>query len=901
MKQTTDKKAVMADSSKSNHSADSVPACDTRYRRMFENAREGILILDAETRTITDANRYMVDLLGFSLEEFIGKELWEIGLLADKAASQAVFSDLQANKYFRYADLSLETKGGIGREVEFIGCLYDDDGAPFVQCNVVETTKSKQVEEAALRLSALVNSSDDAIVSKTLDGIITSWNPGATRMFGYTADEAIGQPMAMLFPPDLIDQEADILARIGRGETVKHFDTIRIRKDETTINVSVTISPVTDNDGRIIGASNIARDITDRKQAEERLIGMKDDLQAAVNGYERMLDNSLDMICSVDGEGRFTAISSASINIFGYEPQELVGKLYMDLVHPDDHGITAEIAADIMAGKAVTNFENRYLHKDGRVIPVMWSSKWLESEKTMFAVARDITERKRDEWERTRLAGLLEQSLNEIYIFSTDTLCFEYVNASAQRNLGYGLDQMLTMTPVDIKPEFSEALFRDKVGPLLRRETDLLTCQTVHQRADGTHYNVEVHLQLSGPPDQQAFLAMTLDITERKLAEEALRASDEQLRFILTSSKIGYWDLDMTSNRTERTLHHDQCFGYSEMLPEWTYDTFLAHIHPDDRERVDQAFSKAAVGDGKYDVDFRVIWPDQSVHWLQSIGRFVHDESGKVLRASGLVIDVNDRKVAEIEIQMFNEELEQRVLNRTAQLNAVNQELEAFSYSVSHDLRAPLRHVNGFSLALLEDYSDQLDDAGKKYLNEIRGASREMDTLIDDLLNLSRVTRSTLKRESIDLSEIARRVVDDLQTASPDRRVAFSIEDGMTAVGDWNLLQVILVNLIGNAWKFTSKVESAEIAIGSEIRGDEIEYFVRDNGAGFDMAYANKLFGAFQRLHSGAAFEGTGIGLATVKRIINRHGGTVRAVGAVGKGATFYFTLSTQNEDQDGD
>jgi len=242
-------------------------------------------------------------------------------------------------------------------------------------------------------------------------------------------------------------------------------------------------------------------------------------------------------------------------------------------------------------------------------------------------------------------------------------------------------------------------------------------------------------------------------------------------------------------------------------------------------------------------------------------------------------------------LQQAHDELEQRVEERTAQLAAANKELEAFSYSVSHDLRTPLRGIDGFSLALLEDYAERLDDQGKEHLQRIRAATQRMGMLIDDLLNLSRMTRAEIRKESFDISTIAHSVVESLQEAHAKRRIEFWIEDGLEANADPRLLRVVLENLLGNACKFTSKRTSARVEFGKMHRNGSTAYFVRDNGAGFDPAYADRLFGAFQRLHGATEFPGTGVGLATVQRIIHRHGGQIWAEGEVEKGAAFYFTL----------
>lgn len=267
------------------------------------------------------------------------------------------------------------------------------------------------------------------------------------------------------------------------------------------------------------------------------------------------------------------------------------------------------------------------------------------------------------------------------------------------------------------------------------------------------------------------------------------------------------------------------------------------------------------------------------------------DENGQILGVFAAARDISQIKKAEEEIRRLNAELEERVIERTRQLEAANKELEAFSYSVSHDLRAPLRSIDGFSQALLEDYGGVLDIQGKDYLTRVRSASQRMSQLIDDMLVLSRVTRREMKRSAVDLSALANIIAAELVKTQPQRHVEFDIAPGLVVNGDAELLRAMLENLLGNAWKFTLNQQRAKIEFGiTELDGKPL-YIVRDNGVGFDMAYASKLFQAFQRLHLQTEFPGTGIGLATVKRIINRHGGSIWAESEVGKGATFYFNL----------
>jgi PAS domain S-box-containing protein len=487
-------------------------ASEIRYRRLFESARDGILILDFETGKITDVNPYMSEWLDCPRDYFLGKELREIGLFKDAAASAAAFRELQENHYIRCEDLPLENKNGEKWKVEFISNVYTENNRQVVQCNVRDITERKIIERHISNLASIVESSNDAVISKKLDGTILSWNKSAENIFGYTAGEINGRDISILFPPELLPEAKETLEKIKRGESILNFGTVRVRKDGSRVPISLSQSPIRNNQGEIVAVAKIARDVSERNETLE-------------------------------------------------------------------------------------------------------------------------------------------------------------------------------------------------------------------------------------------------------------------------------------------------------------------------------------------------------------------------------------------DIQKLNESLEQRVLERTHKLEIANKELEAFSYSVSHDLRAPLRAIDGFSRALLEDYGERLDETGQDYLSRVCAATASMAQLIDDLLNLSRLSRSEMRFEELNLSRLANEIAENLREKDPKRQVKFNIKQGVIVNGDERLLRIALINLFENAWKFTSKTELAEIGFGQIRQNGQTECFVRDNGAGFDMAYADKLFGVFQRLHTMREFEGTGIGLVTVQRIVHRHGGVIRAEGRVGKGAAFYFTL----------
>jgi len=311
---------------------------------------------------------------------------------------------------------------------------------------------------------------------------------------------------------------------------------------------------------------------------------------------------------------------------------------------------------------------------------------------------------------------------------------------------------------------------------------------------------------------------------------------------------------------------------------------------PELRTLLNQINEVGAFEDFEVRQDFTRLGPRQM---LLNARHVLRDDDGASMILLAIE-DETDKSAALDALYKLNRELEDRVSARTAALETANRELEAFCYSVSHDLRAPLRALDGFSEALLRTYADKFDERGRHYLERVRAGTQRMGQLIDDLLQLSRHSRGDMKRESVDLSAIALSVADELRQHEPDRQVSLEVQEGLKCQGDPGLLRVVLENLLANAWKFTGKNPMATITIGMTEHQGSPAFYVRDDGAGFDMNHSAKLFGAFQRLHGQREFPGTGIGLATVQRIIHRHSGEVWAESAPGKGATFYFTLPTK-------
>lgn len=375
-------------------------------------------------------------------------------------------------------------------------------------------------------------------------------------------------------------------------------------------------------------------------------------------------------------------------------------------------------------------------------------------------------------------------------------------------------------------------------------------------------------------------------------AEAELMESNDRLRMALAAGRMGTWTRELAEPGSRFwSPELEAIFGLAPGRAPQTDQDFYELIHPEDRGVVQKFFAQAAARKADHEVEFRFLPRHRPPGWMLARGRVYYDAAGKPLRLAGVAIDITARKEAELESSRLNEELEQRVRKRTAQFKAANQELEAFTYSVSHDLRAPLRGIRGFSEILLADHAHQLDAAGQELLRRVCDSSQRMGWLIEDLLELSRVGRGKLRWQPVNLSAQAGAIAASLRHDDPARTVRFIIAPNLQAAGDERLLQVLLDNLLRNAWKFTRSQPDPQIEFGF-VSHPEPAFFVRDNGVGFDMAHAGKLFGVFQRLHSDAEFPGTGVGLAIVKRIVERHGGRIWAESAPGEGATFSFTLA---------
>ncbi|HKW89973.1 MAG TPA: PAS domain S-box protein [Candidatus Acidoferrales bacterium] len=475
---------------------------------------------------------------------------------------------------------------------------------------------------------------------------------------------------------------------------------------------------------------------------------------------------------------------------------------------------------------------------------------------------------------------LFDSNPQPVWVYDSDTLAILDVNQSAIQSYGYSHEEFISLTIKDIRPPEDVPNLLENITksqwPLEQRGV------WRHRRKLGSTIDVEVVSHPLIYSGKQARLVVATDITARKFAEEVLRQSEERFRLLVSNVRdYAILMLDPQGRIVSWNEGAERTKGYAAQ--EIIGKDFSCFYPEDDMKRGKPAWAlKQAAERGHFEDEGWRVRKDGSRFWASVVITALRDDAGRLRGFAKVTRDITERKHAE-----------QEILRRSAELEAANKELEAFCYSVSHDLRAPLRGIDGFSQALLEDYAPKLDAQAKDYIQRVRSGTQRMGSLIDDLLNLSRITRAELSREPVDLTSLARSVAAELRRNQPGRAVEFIIAPDLRAVGDSRLVHLALENLLGNAWKFSSRSDHPRIEFGRAQNNGTSAFFVRDNGAGYDPAYADRLFGVFQRLHSMTDFPGTGVGLASVQRIILRHGGKVWAEGSVGQGATFYFTLGS--------
>jgi PAS domain S-box-containing protein len=889
---------------------------EERFRLLVSGVKDyAICMLDPDGR-ISSWNSGAELVLGHSAAEVVGRSFDCFYRDSDREGGKPARDLEVAAKEGRFEEESWRVRGGqapFWAHVD-IRALRDDSGRlrGFTQVtrDVTERMRAQQaLRKSEERYRRLVELSPDALMV-VHKGEIAFVNSSAQRLLGATEPEQLlGRPFLDFIHPDGREAVADRLQKLAAqesrppwadesrpGPASSFLQEAIIRLDGTELSAEIGATRLTFQDEPAIQI--ILHDVTLQKHAAAAL-RESEARKAAV------LETSLDAIVGLDQKGVVREWNPAAEKIFGYRREEAIGNRLDALVIPSAK--TAKHVpglSDYLTSGGATNLLGRPMEfmarrANGEEFPAEIALTQIPMEPPFYtAFMRDITDRKNAEEalrrSEARKSAILETALDAIVTIDPAGKIIEW-NPAAEKIFGYSRELALGRAFTDlIAPASNEELARKGLARYLQTGRGRLLGQRLELtaiRANGADFPVELTITHIAGEDQMLFTSFIRDITERRRTEEALRKSEERFRLLVEGVEdYAIYMLDTHGRVTTWNAGAERIHGFRAQ--EIVGRRFHRFYTPDDctRRKPDQALA-VATSEGRYQDEHWLVRKNGAPFWASFVITALRDENGKLTGFSTISRDVTKRKNAEDEIRRLNAALERQVQERTAELQSAYNEMEAFSYSISHDLRAPLIHIAGFVEMLKVDLGPKLDDRSRRHLDTICNSTEHMGRMISDLLTLSRLGRAEMHKVRLALGDMVKDVQRELSAQLQNRPIDWIVGDLPEVYADPVLLRQALVNLVSNALKFTRSRSDARIEIGTVPNEAEDAFFVRDNGVGFDMKYASKLFGVFQRLHAATEYEGTGIGLANARRILQRHGGRIWAESTPNEGATFYFTL----------
>ncbi len=884
---------------------------EERFRLLVSGAKDyAIFMLDLEGK-ISSWNAGAELVMGHSADEVVGKhfscfyrpEDREVGRPADDLKSAAENGHHEGEGWrVRKGDAAFWA------HVE-LRALHNEEGGLRGFTQVTRDATERKGHQESLRQGEdryrrLVELCPDALMVLH-DGAVVFSNSAGVKLLGAgEADHLLGKPFLDFVPPDHRESVAHRLRDAAETNSTtpwkqaatNFIEELLVRPDGSEICVEMSATRLTFEEGPAVQI--ILHDITGQKEAATAL-------RESEARKTAILETSLDAIVSIDHRGVVREWNAAAQKIFGYRREEALGKRLEALIVPPNltEKYLPGLADYLMTGAASLigrPVEVLAKRQNGEQFPIELALAQVPLREPPFYTAfiRDITDRKNAEEalrrSEARKAAVLETALDAIISIDQDGKVIEW-NPAAEKIFGYSREIAIGRDMGDlIVPKSTNELNRKGLprflqtgrGRMLGQRTEVMAL-----RANGAEFPVELTITKIPGDGPLVFTSFVRDITERRRTEEALRKSEERFRLLVEGVEdYAIYMLDTHGRITTWNAGAERIMGYRAQ--EIIGRRFHRFYSPDDveRKKPDQALA-VATAEGRFQDERWQVRKDGTQYWASFVITALRDEGGRLTGYSTISRDITKRKHAEDEIRRLNTELEHRVQERTAELQAAYQEMEAFSYSISHDLRAPLIHIAGFVEMLKSDLAATLDEKSHRHLQTICDSTETMGRMIADLLTFSRIGRAEMHQVRFNLTDTIKDVRRDLQLQTQNRKVTWIIPELPEVHADPFLLRQAVFNLISNALKFTRKRPEARIEITVETTDKEHIFAVRDNGAGFDMKYTAKLFGVFQRLHPASEFEGTGIGLANVRRIIGRHGGRTWAEGVIDGGATFYFSL----------